>query len=169
MFQLARDLGFQQEAGAAGDVVGLLRQDLLERDLAVELAVERHADHPDTAPGVRPQGAEATAVGTRSPETRSPETRGPVGRRVGVALGAECRFGRVADRRTVVDQAGGPVQRGLDVGIPQVPQAGHQCRRRGDRGQAPLGIAAVLLEMAPHQALQNGAILRREPPRSTRI
>ena len=46
--------------------------------------------------------------------------------------------------------------------IPQVPQAGHQCRRRGDRGQAPLGIAAVLLEMAPHQVLQHGAILRRQ-------
>ena len=37
MLQPSRDLGLQQESGAADRVIGLLRQDLLEGDLAMEL------------------------------------------------------------------------------------------------------------------------------------
>ena len=79
MLQLPGDLGFEQKAGPAGGVVGLLRQNLLDCDLAMQLAVQRHADHPNTAPGVRPQRVEAAALGRRLPETR-----GPIRRRLGV-------------------------------------------------------------------------------------
>ena len=51
-----------QEPLAAGRVVGVVVEDLLERDLAVQLAVERHEHGPQAAAGVRPQDAEPLAV-----------------------------------------------------------------------------------------------------------
>jgi hypothetical protein len=44
-------------------VVGVVVEDLLERDLVVQFAVERHEDGPQTAAGMRSEDAEPLAVG----------------------------------------------------------------------------------------------------------
>jgi hypothetical protein len=44
MLQSAGDLGFQEEPLAAGRVVGVRFEDLLEGDLTVQLGVQRHED-----------------------------------------------------------------------------------------------------------------------------
>ena len=62
MFQPAGDLGLEHETRAAGGVVGVVVEDLLERDLAVELGVERHEDRAQAPSSVRPQDAEPLAV-----------------------------------------------------------------------------------------------------------
>jgi len=43
MFQPAGDLRLQQEAGAAGGIVGEAVEDLLERDLAMHFGVQGHS------------------------------------------------------------------------------------------------------------------------------
>ena len=63
MLQPAGDLGLEQEAGAAGRVVGVPVEDLLERHLAVELGVEGDEDRAQSAAGVGPEDAEPLAVG----------------------------------------------------------------------------------------------------------
>ena len=62
MFQPAGDFRFEHEPLAAGRFVGVLLQDLLERDLAVQLAVERHEHGAQAAPSVGPKDAKALAV-----------------------------------------------------------------------------------------------------------
>ena len=62
MFQPAGDLGLDEEPGAAGGVVGVVVEDLLEGDLAVQLGVERHEDRPQPAAGMGPEDAEPLAV-----------------------------------------------------------------------------------------------------------
>ena len=63
MLEPPGDLGLEQEAGAAVRVVGVAVEDLLQRDLAVQLRVEGHGDGPQAAPGVGPEDAEPLAVG----------------------------------------------------------------------------------------------------------
>ena len=63
MLETAGDLGFEQEPLTAGRVVGVIVQDLLERDLAVQLAVQCDEDGAEAAAGVRPQDAEAMSIG----------------------------------------------------------------------------------------------------------
>ena len=63
MLQAAGDLGLDQEPSAADRVVGVGVEDLLERDLAVELGVEGDEDGAQAAPGVGPEDAEPLAVG----------------------------------------------------------------------------------------------------------
>ncbi len=53
MLQTSRHLGFEQEAGAAPGVVGVMLLDLLQRDLAPEFLVEGEVDLADRAPGMR--------------------------------------------------------------------------------------------------------------------
>ena len=62
VLESAGDLGLQQEALAANRVVGVTVEDLLERDLAVQLVIERHEDGAQAAPGMGPQDAEPLAV-----------------------------------------------------------------------------------------------------------
>ena len=62
VLQPAGDLGLEQEPLAAGGVVGVVVEDLLERHLAVQLGVQRHEDGAQAAPGVGPQDAEPLAV-----------------------------------------------------------------------------------------------------------
>ncbi len=99
VFQTAGDLGLDEEPLAAGGVVGVVVEDLLERDLAVELRVERHEDGPQAAPGVRPQDAESLAVaGGRA--------HGVAGGAVGIAiLGRAVARADVAERRLDVPVA----------------------------------------------------------------
>ena len=62
VLEAAGDLGLEDEPGAAGGVVGVVVEDLLERDLAVQLGVERDEDRAQPAAGVGPQDAEPLAV-----------------------------------------------------------------------------------------------------------
>ena len=51
-----------EEPLAAGRVVGVVVENLLEGDLAVQLGIERHEDGAQPAPGVGPQDAEPLAL-----------------------------------------------------------------------------------------------------------
>ncbi len=62
MFEPAGDLGFQDEPRAAGGIVGVLVEDLLEGDLTIELGVERDEDRTQPAASMGPQHAEPLAV-----------------------------------------------------------------------------------------------------------
>ncbi len=62
VFEPAGDLGFEQEAGAADGVVGVLVEDLLERHLAVQFLIEGDVDGAQSAAGVGPKDAEPLAV-----------------------------------------------------------------------------------------------------------
>ena len=62
MLEPPGNLGFDQEAGPAGRVIGMLRLDLLEGDLAVELAIQSHKHHPDATSCVVPQQVEAAPL-----------------------------------------------------------------------------------------------------------
>ena len=85
VFEPAGDLGLDQEPLAAGRVVGVVVEDLLERHLAIQLGVEGHEHGPQPAPGMRPEHAEPLAVaGGRSRRRRMPcgRRRRPRSRRV---------------------------------------------------------------------------------------
>ena len=86
MLEPAGDLGLEQESAAALRVIGVRVEDLLERDLAMQLAVESHEDGAEPAAGVRPQDAKSLAVagrgadgvaGVRSGSTSSSGSVGP--------------------------------------------------------------------------------------------
>ena len=64
VLQAAGDLRLHQEPLAADRVVGVLVEDLLERHLAVQFAVERHEDGAQAASGMRPEDPEPLAVGS---------------------------------------------------------------------------------------------------------
>ena len=63
VLQPAGDLRLQQEPLAAGRVVGVRVEDLLEGHLAVQLGVQGHEDGAQAAAGVGPEDAEPLAVG----------------------------------------------------------------------------------------------------------
>jgi hypothetical protein len=119
VLQPAGDLGLQQEAGAAGRVVGLLVADLLEGDLAVQFLVEGHEDGAQAAPGVRPQDAEPLAVGGGRAD-------GVGDRAVGVGIGRAAPEVLHGARQLGVAQGGEPL-------------AGGAAQR--DRGEAALDVA----------------------------
>ena len=123
VLQPAGDLGFEQEPLAAGRVVGVVVEDLLEGHLAVQLAVQRHEHRPQPAPGVRPEDAEPLAVAGRRAD-------GVGGRAVGIAVGSvePCPEADMAERR-------------LDVRVAELGQAlaGRLAGRHS--GQALLDVA----------------------------
>ena len=61
MLEPAGDLGLDEEPLAAGRVVGVMVEDLLECDFSVQLDVQRHEDRPQPSSGVRPQDPEPLA------------------------------------------------------------------------------------------------------------
>ena len=67
VLQAAGDLGLDQEPGAAVGVVGVVVEDLLEGDLAVQLGVEGDEDLAQAALGVGPEDPEPAALGGRVP------------------------------------------------------------------------------------------------------
>ena len=103
VLQPAGDLGLEQEPLAAGRVVGVVVEDLLERHLAVQLGVERDEDGPQAAPGVGAEDAEPLAVGG--------------GRADGVAGGAVGIFADLSPGRAEVSEGG------FDVGVAEPGQA----------------------------------------------
>ena len=121
MLQPAGDLGLEQEPLAAGGVVGVLVEDLLQRHLAVQLGVEGHEDGAQAASGVGPQDAEPLAVAGGRAD-------GVAGGAVGVAVADRVEPGRAGRGR-------------LDVGIADAA--------RLSRVERPAGIAARLLSVSP--------------------
>ena len=123
VLQAAGDLGFEEEPGPAVRVVGVLVEDLLERDLAVQLRVEGDEDRAQAAPRV---GAE---IRNRWPSLVAMPTES-------VASASRPSSGAVEPEptRTRVASTSGP------------PTAQALVRRLAgrDRGQALLRVAAVL-------------------------
>ena len=139
VLQPAGDLGLEQEARAAGRVVGVVVEDLLEGHLAV---AARRRGRRRRRPGRRGRGAagRGTAGRRRWPCRRRswPCGRGRRRGRVGVAT-----WVRVA----------------LDVGVADGGQALAGGSAGGDGGQAPLDVAAVLLQVQGDHRLDAGALL----------
>ena len=119
----AGDLGLDEEPGAAGRVVGVVVEDLLERDLAIELGVECDEDRAQASAGVRPEYAEAEPAGGGGADG---EAGGAVAVGVGLAV-----MGR------------GLQGRGGDGGRPEFPR--RPSRAGSSRGvEGPAGMAARL-------------------------
>ena len=117
VLQPAGDLGLQQEPLAAGRVVGVRVEDLLEGHLAVQLGVQGDEDGAQAAAGMRPEDAEPLAVGGGRAD-------GVAGRAVGVAV--------------VLGRARSDLgERGLDVGD-------RRSAARHSRVDRPTPIAARL-------------------------
>ncbi len=143
MLQSAGDLGLQEEAGAAVGVVGVVVEDLLQRDLAMQLGVECHEDGAEAAPGVGPEHAEPQAVGGGGAD--------------GVAGGAVVGIGPAVMGRGL--RGAEVTEDGLDLGVVQSGQALAGGGPGGDGGQALLGVVAVLHEMTAHQGIDGGAVV----------
>ena len=62
MLQSAGDLGLQQEPPAAGGVVGVIVEDLLQRHLAMQLLIHGHEDGTESAPGVGAEDPKPLAI-----------------------------------------------------------------------------------------------------------
>ena len=137
VLQPAGDLGLHEEPLAAGRVVGVVVEDLLERDLAVQLAIQRHEHRPQPAPGVRPEDAEPLAVAGRRAD-------GVGGREVRIAV-----FGRAVP-------GGHMAERPLDIRVAEPGQtfAGRLAGRHG--GEALLDVA-VLLDVQGDDRVEAGA------------
>ena len=115
MLEAAGDFGLDHEPLAAGRVVGMVIEDLLERHLAMELGVQRHEDGAQTATGVRPQDAEPLAVaGGRADGVRGRAV-------VHVVLGRPVRRADVTER-------------GVDVGIAELGEILSGRRANGNGG-----------------------------------
>ena len=126
VLQAAGDLGLDEEPPAAGRVVGVLLEDLLERDLAVQFAVEGHEDGAEPAAGVRAEDAEPLSIGGGRAD-------GVIGGAVGIDRAVV--LGRTAARTDAV-------KRRPDVGIAQSGQA-------LARADLPAGTAARLCSTSP--------------------
>ncbi len=136
MFQSTGDLSFDEESVAAGGIIGVMFEDLLEGDLTVELGVKCDEYGAQAPPGMGPDDAEPLAVaGGRAHG---------IGRRA-VGIGVE-----------VGDEPGEGV---LDVGVAQRGErlAGGGASRDGR--EAPTGIGAVLLEVQADHRLDTDALL----------
>ena len=122
VLQPAGDLGLEHEAAAAGGVVGVRVEDLLDGDLAVQFAVEGDEHGAQAAFRMRPQDTEALAVGSG----RADATRSRCGRR----------------RRTRSTDAD------ADAGESFLDLAVAECARPS-RVVRPAGIAARLFSVLP--------------------
>ena len=140
VLQPAGDLRLGDEPLPAHRVVGVLLEDLLQRHLAVQLAVERHEHLAEPAPRVRPEQAEPLAIAGR-PADR--QTAGAVGVVIIVGLGGVAVLGPCD-----------PGERGLDLGLAQLGQAGAGGSVGGDGGQAFLHVATVRFQMNLGQRIQ---------------
>ena len=138
VFQAAGDLRLEQEAGAADHIIGVPLEDLLERDLAMQLLVQCHEDSAQATPGVGAEDAESQPVGGRGAD-------GEAGGAVGAAIGTRADIGQ-----SVLD---------LGVTIGDGVEGCASGRSRGDGGEAPLGAAAVLLQVPGHQRLDGGPVV----------
>jgi len=128
VLQPACDLGLGDEPLTADLVVGVLLQELFQRHLAVQLAIQRHEDVAQPAPRMGSQDAEPLAVAGRGAH-RQP------GGAVGVIIVGLGGLAVLAPR-----DAG---ERGIDVGLAERGQAGAGGPARRHCGQTLLHIATV--------------------------
>ncbi len=117
-------------------------EDLLERHLAVELAVQRDEDFAQASLGMGPEYVEPLALGGGG-------ARGEAGGAVGIFAGASVGRAKVGER-------------GFHIGIVDAVQALAGRAADGDRGQAPRCIAPVPGEMGTSQAFQKRPMRRVE-------
>ena len=132
VLQAAGDLGLGNESLATVRVVGVLRTDLLQRHLAVQLVIERHEDSAQAAPGMGPENAEPLALA------------GGCADRV-----SRCSLGVIiiASGGTEVLAACDSRDRGLDLWLAEPGEAGAGGPARPDGGQALIDVAAVGFEV----------------------
>src|SRR5262249_48661213 len=124
VFQSAGDLGLDLEPLAADGVVGVVVEDLFQRDLAIQLRVDRYEHSPQPAAGVGPEDAEALAVaGCGSDRVGA--------RAVGAPVGAGAEGGERARDLGAAGAGEGFACRAVHV----------ECR------EASLGVAAVGLNL----------------------
>ncbi len=143
VFEPPRDLGLQQEPLAAGRVVGVVVEDLLECHLAIQLGVQGHEDRPQPAASMRPEHAEPLAVAGGCADG---DAAGAVGIVV-LDAGRGMSGGDVVERR-------------LDVGVADPGQALLRRPAGRDRGQAPSHVVVVALEVPRQQRLDCRSVVR---------
>ena len=88
VFELAGDLGFVEEAFLEREVVGVLGEDLLEGDFAVDVFVTRQVDQAQAAAGVLAEDGERHGEGGERCAVRFGEGRGAGGGAAGNGGGA---------------------------------------------------------------------------------
>ena len=116
-------------------VVGVVVEDLLERDLAVQLGIERHENRAEAPARVRPEHAESLAVaGGRSDGIR----------RRAVAIAA---IGQGTCRPNMAESR-------LNIGVADPRQALLRRFAGGDGGEALVDVAAVGFQMKRGQPLE---------------
>ena len=132
MLEAACDLGFEQEAIAAVGIVGIVELNFLQGNVAVQFVVARDVNLPQAAGGVRAENAEAGFF-----------DGGGIDRQRGVGVGIG---GRPCGRN--VNQAG------LNIRVAQFFQVITELTDAGKRGEAPFGVAIVLLEVLANECFQ---------------
>ena len=149
MLQPAGDFRFEHEPLAAGRVVGVLLQDLLERHFAMELLIESNEHRPQAAAGMRAEHPESLAVGCG---------------------GADCKSGGAIG--FVVDPGRGPGEMadcGRDVGIGQASQPLARRPSRRDGGQALFDVTAVPVAVRRRESFEQRAVRRIEVPERNQV
>ena len=139
VLEAAGDLGLDEEPLAADRVVGVMVEDLLERHLAVQLAIEGHEDGPQGASGMGPEDVEPLDF-----------ERGRSNRRVCSAVGVIVIVGR-AQRRADVPEGRLNVRA---AGAHEAFASGPSDRK--DR-KALLNVAAKGLDMHTGDGLDSSA------------
>jgi hypothetical protein len=140
VLQPAGDFGLGDESVAAVRIVGVLFQDLFQRHLAVQLAVESDEDSSEATLGVGPKDAEPLAVGGGRPQ--------------GVAGGSI---------RVIISVLGRAVRRSqfpegrLDLGVAGAQQTLASRASDSQHGDALLNVAAKRLNMHTNNGLDSGA------------
>ena len=137
VFQPPGDLGLPFEAGSAHGVVGEALLDLLECDFTPQFRVVGHVDIAQPTLGVRAEDAEALG--------------GPSGGRHAPGRGAVGLGGGDRSRAHVC-------QRGVDHRVIERGQALEGGAVGREVREAPLGVAAVLLQMLGDELVQQGAL-----------
>ena len=141
MLEPAGDLGFENEPGAAGGIVGVMVEDLLEGDLTVELGVECDEDRSQPSASVGPQHAKPLAV-----------AGGSAHRGRGIGVDGIVRRGRMRARADVADG-------GVDVGIAHRDEAGHHRPWSRDGGEALFDVIAMPFQVLGDETFQDRPIV----------
>ncbi len=139
--QAAGDLGLAQKAGPATAVGGVRVEDLFDRDLPVQLAVERDEYRTQAASCMRTHDLEPPAVASGRADR---VTGGTVG--VGIAL-ARSRTGAHAGETS------------LDLAVAERGEALAGRSPGGNGGQALFGATAMFLLVEPHHHLDRMALI----------
>ena len=142
VFKPASDLGLDEEPLAAGRVIGVMVEDLLQRHLAVQLGVQRQEDGPQAPLGVRPQDAEPLPVAGGAADGVGRWVVGVAGTRLDADVG----------------------EAGLDIGSTRGGEALECGAVEVERGQALLKVARVEVQIRGEQGLHERPARRVQDP-----